>query len=103
MGYYLNRFAKIVAVSLTVDDRLVDASCRNTVVTCGLDAGKPLIVSQIEVGLHTIGCYVTLTMFVGVERSWIDVDIGVELLDGYLVAACLQQLADTSRDDAFSQ
>ncbi len=41
-------------------------------------------------------------MFVGVECTWVDVDVGVELLNGDLVATSLQQLANTGGDDAFA-
>ena len=40
-------------------------------------------------------------MLIGVECAWIDVDVGVELLNGHFVAACLQQLAYACRNDAF--
>ena len=38
--------------------------------------------------------YVALSVFIGIQSSRVDVDIRVELLDGYAVASGLQQLTD---------
>ena len=103
MRHHLNRLAQIVAMTLTIDDRLVDTSCGDRVVTGGVNARKPFVMSQIEIGLETILRHVALTMLIGIECAWIDVDIGVELLDSDLIAACLQQLADAGGDDTLTK
>ena len=38
--------------------------------------------AQVEVGFGPIIRYITLAMFVRIERSWVDINIGVKLLDG---------------------
>lgn len=103
VGHHLNGLAQIVAMALAVYDRLIDASCRNTVVAGGADARKPLVVPQVEVGLETVLRHVALAVLVGVQRAWVYVDVGVELLDGDFVASCLQQLTYAGRNDALSQ
>ena len=59
--------------------------------------------SQVQIGLHAILRYVAFTVLVGVQGAGIDVDVGIELLDGDLEASGLQKLADAGRDDAFPQ
>ena len=41
----LNRLAQVVAVTFAVDDRLVDAARRYRVVTRGVDAREPFVMS----------------------------------------------------------
>ena len=94
VGHHLDGLAQVVAVALAVDDGLVDAAGGDGVVSCGMDAGEALVVSQVQVGLHAVGRHVALAVLVGIQRPGVDVDVGVELLDGDLVAACLQQFAD---------
>ena len=89
MRNYLDSLTQVVAVTLAVDDCFVNASCGYTVVLCGANARKPLVVSQVEVGLETVLRHVALTVLVGVQCTWVDIDIRVEFLDGDLVAACL--------------
>ena len=52
-------------------------------------ACEPFIVAQIQIGLHTVYRHVALTVLVGVQRTGVDVDVGVELLDGHFVATRL--------------
>ncbi len=101
--HHLDGLPQIVTVALAVDDGLVDAARRDGVVARGADARETLVVAQVEIGLHAIFRDVTLAVLIGVERAGIDVDVGVELLNGDLVAARLQQLADAGGDDAFAQ
>ena len=42
-------------------------------------------------------------MLIGVQRTWVDVNVGVKLLDGYFIAACLKQFSNGGGDNAFSQ
>ena len=87
--HHLDGLTQIVAMALTVDHRLVDATCGDGVVAGGVNACKTLIVAQVEVGLHTIHRHVALAVLIGVQRPWVDVDIGVEFLNGDLIATRL--------------
>ena len=68
----------------------------------GVDAEEALIVAQVEVGFCAVLSHIAFAVFVGIEGSWIDVDVGVEFLDGYPEAPCLQQFAERCRNDSFS-
>ena len=45
--------------------------------------------SEVEVCFVTIVGDIAFAMFVGVERPWVDIDVGVKFLDGDAVATCL--------------
>ena len=59
--------------------------------TRGMNTCEALVVPQVQVGLHTVGRHIAFAMLIGVQRTWVDVDVGVKLLDGYFIAACLQR------------
>ena len=94
MRHHLNGLSQIVTMPLAVDDRLVDAACRDAVVTGGTDAGKPLVMSQVEIRFKAVLRHVALAVLIGIQRTRVDIDVGVEFLDGDLVTTCLQQFAN---------
>ena len=89
-------------MTLTVDNSLVDTACSDAVVACCLNARETLIVTEVEVCLHTVGCHVTLAMFIRIQRSRVNVNIRIKLLNGDAVASRLQQFTDAGGDDALS-
>ena len=93
MRHHLDGLAQIVATTLTVYHRLVDTSRGNRVMACGVNTSETLIMPQVQIGLHTVGRHIALAMLVGVQRARVDVDIGVKLLNGYFITACLQQFS----------
>ena len=82
-------------MTFAINDCLVDAPRGDGVVARSMNTCESFIVAEVEVGLHAIDGHIALAMLVGIERSRVDVDVGIELLDGDGVAAGLQQLADT--------
>ena len=103
MRYNLNGFAQIVAPTLLIDHRFVDPTRGKRIILGGLNAGEAFVVSQVEIGLHAVYRNVALAVFVGVERSGIDIDVGIELLNGDVVASCLQEFTDGGGNDAFAE
>ena len=101
--YDLDGLAQVISAALLVDDAFVDASGGEVIGLGRLDAQEAFVVSQVEVGLVAVHGDVALAVLIGVQRARVDVDVRVELLDGYVVAAGLQQLADGGGDDAFAQ
>ena len=91
MGDNLNGLAHILATTLLVDYTLVDLTRRNRIRTRRRDRRKTLIVAQIEVSLRSVVGNIALAVLVRIQRTWIDVDIRVALLDCNRIAACLQQ------------
>ena len=92
--HHLDGFAEIVAATLLVNDCLVDTTCGERIRFRSLNAGESLVVSEVEVGLHTIYRYVALTMLVRVQCTRVDVDVWVKLLDSNVVASCLKKFTD---------
>ena len=97
------RLTQIVALALSIYHRLVDSPRGNRVVACGVYTRKTLVVPQVQVGLKAVLCHVALTVLVRVQRTWVDVNVGVEFLNSHFVAACLQQLANAGGYDSLSQ
>ena len=83
-------FAQIFAAAFALNHILVDTTSGDVVGASGAYAGKALVVTEIEVGLLTVDGYIAFAMFIGVERAGVDIDIGVELLNGYLIASRLE-------------
>ena len=102
MRHHLNRLAQVVAVALSIYHRLIDATGCYRVVTCGVYARKSLVMTQVEIGFKTILRHIALAVLIGIQRTWIYVDVRVELLDGDFVATRLQQLSNACRDDALA-
>ena len=103
MGDDLYGLAKVVAAALLFDDALVDAAGGHIVVTGGLDTREAFVVAKVKVGFLTIVCHVAFAVLVGVERARVNVDVGVELLDGDIVTTCLKKFADGRGDNTLSQ
>ena len=45
---------------------------------------------QIEVGFLPVNRNIAFAMFVGIECTRIDIDVGIEFLVGYAEASCLK-------------
>ena len=94
MRYYLNGLTQVVTTTFLVDDTLINTSRSHGVGLRGLNTRKALVVTEVEVGLHTILRHVALTVLVRVQRTWIDVDVRIKLLNGNVVTSCLKKLTD---------
>ena len=90
MRHHLYGLSEIVAASFFVYHGLVDAACGERVGACGLYAGESLVVSEVEVGLHSVNGHVTFAVLVWVQCARVDIYVRVKLLDGDVVASCLQ-------------
>ena len=98
----LNRRAQIVAPPLLLQDRRIDAAGRHVVGLGRRNAGEPLIVAQVQVGLGAVVGHKDLAVLIRAHRARIDVQIGVELAQADLIAASLQKSAESGGGEAFS-
>ena len=87
--HHLYCLSEIVTTPLLVNHRLVYASGGERVCPCGLNTRESLVVAEVEVCLHAIHGHVTFAVLVWVERTGVDIDVGVELLYGDVVSPCL--------------
>jgi len=63
---------------------------------------EPLVVPEVEVGLCAVVGDEDLTVLVGAHRAGVDVEVGVELLEGDAQAPGLQDVPERGRGDAFA-
>ena len=103
MRHYLNGLPQVFTLALFGDDIIIDTAGGNVIGTGGGYIEKTLIMPQVQVGLRSVIGHIALTVFIGVKRTGVYINIGIELLDGDLKAPGLQQFAQRSRNDAFSE
>ena len=91
---YLNGLAEVVAAAFFLDDALVDAPRGDVVVARSLNARKAFVVTEVEVGFLPVVGNVALAVLVRVKRPRVNINVGVELLNGNVETSGLQQFAD---------
>jgi hypothetical protein len=99
----LHGLAQVITAALAVDHPLVDLPGGVVVAPRSLKAGEALVVSQIEIGFGAVVGDEDLAMLERAHRAGIDVEIGVELLQGHAVAPALEQAADRGAGQALAQ
>ncbi len=87
----LHRLAEVVATPFGCEHRLIDAAGGGVRVPGERLVDEAFVVAEVEVGLATVVGHEDLTVFEGVHRAGIDVDVRVELLHRDLQATRLQQ------------
>ena len=92
MRYYLDGLAQIGSLTLLGYHGIVYLSGGYIVGLGCVDTQKTLVVSQVKVGLGAVVGNIALSVLVGIERSGVYVDVGVELLDCNPETSGLQQL-----------
>ena len=103
VGYYLNGLSQIVSAPLLIYDVLVYAPGGNVVRARSADVRETLVMPEVEVRLFPVYRYIALPVLIRIERSRIDVDIGVELLYRNLESPRLEQLCQRCRNYPFTQ
>ncbi len=94
--------AEVVTAPLARDDLLVDLPCRHVGRDGQVLVDEALVVPKVEVGLGAVVRDEDLTVLVGAHRAGVDVEVGVELLEGDTQAPGLQDVPDRGRGDAFA-
>ena len=64
---------------------------------------EPLVVAEVEIGLGAVVEHEDLPVLEGVHRAGIDVDVGIELLDGDAEPAGLEQATERGGGDALPE
>ena len=75
----LDRVAKVLTLSLALDDVLVHPACGEVVPLQHRAGRKALVVTEVEIRLRTVIRHEDLAMLVGAHRSWIDIDVRIHL------------------------
>ena len=99
----LDGFAQVIPPSFVVDHRAVNATGGDVVGLRCANTQKALVMPQIQVRFGPVFCNITLTMLVGVERSGIYVNVGIQFLDGHPESPGLEQFGEGCGQDALAQ
>ncbi len=91
MRDHLDRGAEIIAAPFLGEDVLIDPSGGDVVRLGGGTSSEALVMPEIEIGLGAIVSHEHFAVLVRRHRSWVEIEIGVELAEPDLVAPCLQQ------------
>ena len=91
VGDDLDGLAEVVAAPLLLDDGLVDPPGGDAVRLAGDGGGEALVVPEVEVGLGAVVGDEDLAVLERRHRPRVDVEVGVELLEGDLEAAGLEE------------
>ena len=100
---HLHRAAQVVALAFLADDVVVDGAGGDVGVAGEALVDEPLVVAQVEVGLGAVVGDEHLAVLEGAHGARVDVEIGVELLDGHLEPAALEQPAQRGGGDALAE
>ena len=103
MGDDLHGAAQIVAAALLVQQREVDGALGDVGLAREVLVDEALVVAQVEVGLKAVLCDEDLAVLEGAHRARVDVEVGVHLLHGDLVATGFEELAQRGGGDALAK
>ena len=78
----LHGAAQIIATPLLGDDFGIDLAGRHVAGLAQVGVDEAFVMAKIEVGLGAVVRHEDLTVLVGRHRARIDVDIGIQLLEG---------------------
>ncbi len=99
----LHRLAEVFAAPLLVDDALVNPPRGDVVRLRGAHVEEALVMAEVQIRFRPIHRHIAFPVLVRIQRSRVDVDVWVQLLDGHGIAACLEELCEGGGNDAFAQ
>ena len=99
----LYRTAQIITAPFLVDDGLVNPTGRNVGVAGQVDIDETFIMAQVKVRLRAVIGDENFAVLIRAHRTRIDIDVGIEFLDRYLIAAALEETAQGRCRDALTQ
>ena len=83
----LHGLPKIITAAFFVDDRLIDSAGCNIVGAGGLNVCEPFVMTEVKIRFMAVNRDIALPMFIRVERTGVNVDVGIELLDSNRVSS----------------
>ena len=98
----LDGAAQVVAAPLLADDLGIDLSGGDVAHPVEADVNEALVMAQIQVGLGAVVQHVHLAVLVRAHGAGVDVDVGVQFLNGHRKAAFLEQAANRRGGHAFA-
>ena len=102
VGDGLDCAAEVVALALALDHAGGDLAHRDRGCAGQILVEEALVVAEVEIGLRAVVGDEDLAVLVGRHRAGVDVEIGVELLDGDAQSAAGEQLGQRGGGDALA-
>ena len=99
----LHGAAQVVALALLADDVVVDGARGDVGVAGKALVDEALVVPQVEVGLGAVVGDEDLAVLERAHGARVDVEVGVELLDGHLEPAALEEATEGGGGDALAE
>ena len=103
VGDHLHGLAEIIAATLLFDDLQIDAAGGPVVLTRRTHGGEPFVMAEVEIGLGAVVGDEDLAVLERRHRAWVDIDVGIELLQGDREPTRLEQRTDGGRGDALAK
>ena len=103
MRNHLHRAALVAAAAFAVENCGINLSGGGVVELCELFVNKTFVMADVKIGLCSVIGHENFAVLIGVHRSRVNIEIGVELHNRYAVAPCFQQPAQCGGGDAFAQ
>src|SRR5690606_20211391 len=103
VGNDLDGGTQIFAAAFLGDDLGIDLPGGHVVGAPRVDAGKALVVAQIQIRLGAVFGHENFAVLIGAHGARIDVDVGVELAQPDLETARLQERAKRRRCQTFTE
>lgn len=91
---YLYSLSQIIATALLIYNGLVYTTGSKIICLGCLNTGEAFVMSQIQVCFVSVHSHVAFAVLIRVQRTWVDVNIRVKLLDCNVVASGLKKFAD---------
>ena len=93
MGDDLHGAAVVAALALALEDAEKDLTGSDGGIAAEVFIDEALVVAEVQVGLCAILGDENFAVLIGVHGAGVDVEIGVEFLDGHRIAARLEEPA----------
>ena len=103
MRNHLHRAALVAAAAFAVENCGINLSGGGVVELCELFVNKTFVMADVKIGLCSVIGHENFAVLIGVHRSRVNIEIGVELHNRYAVAPCFQQPAQCGGGDAIAQ
>ena len=99
---HLDRPAQIIAPALFADHFSINLPGGHVAGAIQVFIGEAFVMAQIEIGFRAVGGDEDFAVLVRTHRAGIDIQIGIELLNGDLQAACFENSSNGGGGDAFA-
>ena len=91
MRHHLHSLSQVIPFTFFVNNALIDAPCCDVICAGCLNIQETFVMSEVQIRFMSVYGNIAFPMLVRVQRSRIDINIGVKFLNGNLVASCLKQ------------